>query len=304
MKETLKKWRDTLLEKVPRKNDTPEQKAARTKKAIAAGIVVGILAVLLLTAALFPVLSIEIEDNQSHYTKEELIEALDKSSWTPLLNLTPRRAEQRLMASLLYLDSASVKYEFPATLCLSVSEQKPLYYFYYDTQINGKNQKGWLAVGPDLRLVDAAGDPQRFAELGLTRIALPAPVLDKTAPGRASKLCFTREEDTGENAKTEQDYAYISEFLTYLEDAFPAEKLTSVDLREKFDVRVTLESKYRIDFGRVRDRRDFEQKLALAEKILASDAASDPDQRYIISVGTEIPSSRPVGEMDLDLTEE
>ena len=303
MKETLQKWRDILLEKVPKKNYTPEQKAALTQRAAGMGIVLSIFLLILLITALFPVLDVQIESNQSHYTEEELIEALDKSSWTPMLTLLPGKAEEKLMNNLLYLESAAVRYEFPASLYISVSEQTPLYYFYYDTQISGKHQVGWLAVGPDLRVVDAARDSQRFEELGLTKLALPAPVLDKTAPGRASKLHFTREEETDENAKTEQDFAYISEFLSYLEGSSLASRLTLADLREKFDVRITLESKYRIDFGRVRDARDFEQKLALAEQIL-EEAEIDPEQKYIILVGAELPTIRPAGDIDLDLTEE
>ena len=82
-----------------------------------------------------------------------------------------------------------------------------------------------------------------------------------------------------------------------------AGRLTSVDLREKFDVRVTLESKYRIDFGRVVNERDFAQKLALAEQILA-EGDIDPDEKYIVSVGDDQPYRRPAGDEELDLTEQ
>ena len=303
MKQKLQALRDALLERAPRKNYSPAQKAAIIKRTAIAGGVLCIAALLLLTVALFPVTDVEIVDNGSHYTDEQLLDALDASGWTPVLSILPRRAEQRLLDELLYLESAEVTYSFPGTLRVSVKEQKPLYYFYYDTLIGGKPHTGWLAVGPDLRVVDAARDPQDFAEQGLTRIALPAPVLDQTKPGRNSTLLFTREEETGENAKTEQDFAYISEFLLWMEGSSMAGRLTSVDLREKFDVRVTLESKYRIDFGRVVNERDFAQKLALAEQILA-EGDIDPDEKYIVSVGDDQPYRRPAGDEELDLTEQ
>ena len=303
MKQKLQALRDALLERAPRKNYSPAQKAAIIKRTAIAGGVLCIAALLLLTVALFPVTDVEIVDNGSHYTDEQLLDALDASGWTPVLSILPRRAEQRLLDELLYLESAEVTYSFPGTLRVSVKEQKPLYYFYYDTLIGGKPHTGWLAVGPDLRVVDAARDPQGFAEQGLTRIALPAPVLDQTKPGRNSTLRFTREEETGENAKTEQDFAYISEFLLWMEGSSMAGRLTSVDLREKFDVRVTLESKYRIDFGRVVNERDFAQKLALAEQILA-EGDIDPDEKYIVSVGDDQPYRRPAGDEELDLTEQ
>ena len=303
MKQKLQALRDALLERAPRKNYSPAQKAAIIKRTAIAGGVLCVAALLLLTVALFPVTDVEIVDNGSHYTDEQLLDALDASGWTPVLSILPRRAEQRLLDELLYLESAEVTYSFPGTLRVSVKEQKPLYYFYYDTLIGGKPHTGWLAVGPDLRVVDAARDPQGFAEQGLTRIALPAPVLDQTKPGRNSTLRFTREEETGENAKTEQDFAYISEFLLWMEGSSMAGRLTSVDLREKFDVRVTLESKYRIDFGRVVNERDFAQKLALAEQILA-EGDIDPDEKYIVSVGDDQPYRRPAGDEELDLTEQ
>ena len=302
MKEKLIAFRDMLLEKVPHKNYSPAEKAARTKRAALAGCVLSVLLLVLLVVALFPITDVQVVSNQSHYTEEQLLEALDMGLWTPVLNLLPHRAEQRLMDKLLYLDQAHVTYAFPGTLCVEVHEQQPLYYFYYNTQIGGKHASGWLAVGPDLRVVDAARGEEVFSSLGMTRLALPDPVLDQTKSGRGSKLRFTHEEETGENAKTEQDYAYIVEFLSYLEQSSVADKLTSVDLTEKFDVKITLQSQYCIVFGRVRDARDFAQKLALAEQIMA-EGKLDPDAKYIIAVNTEQPYFRPAGDAELDVTE-
>ena len=302
MKEKLQAFRDMLLEKVPHKNYSAAQKAAMTKRAAVAACIVGALLAVLLVVALFPITNVEIKTNDSHYTNEQLTEALDMGVWTPVLSLLPRRAEQRLMDKLLYLQDAQVEYAFPGTLRVTVQEQQPLYYFYYETQIGGKDTTGWLAVGPDLRVVDAARSEDVFASMGMTRLALPDPVLDQTKPGRASKLCFTREDDTGENAKTEQDFAYIIEFLSWVEQSGVADRLTSVDLEEKFDVKITLQSRYRIEFGRVRDELDFTQKLSLAEQILA-ESNLDPDAKYIVSVGVEQPYLRPAGDIDLDVQE-
>ena len=300
MKEGWKGWRDNLLQKLSRKNYTPEQKAVITKRLSLIGIGLCVLVLILMTIALFPVTHVEVESNQSGYTQEQIIEALDMSVWTPVLNLTPGRAEQRLLENLLYLESAEVTYSFPGTLRISVSEQKPLYYFYYDTQIGGKNHTGWLAIGADLRIVDAAREGTGFAERGLTKIALPPPVLDQTKPGRNSALRFVRDEEIEEGSKSEQDFAYIVEFLGYLEDTSFASRLTSVDLSEKFDVKITLDSQYRIEFGRVRNQTDFLQKLATAEQILAQ-ASIDPEQKYIILVGSEPYSMYPAKDADLDL---
>lgn len=302
MKERLQKLWSTILERVPHKNYTPEQKEAITKKTAIIGVILGAVIVLLLGVALFPVTDVEIKDNQSKYSDEQIMQALDASGWTPLLALTPHKAEQRLLDELLYLESADVSYRFPGTLQIRVTEQQPLYYFYYETQIGGKDHTGWLAIGPDLRVVDAARAPDTFAERGLTQITLPAPVLDETEPGRASKLRFTREDETGENAKTEQDYAYVSEFLALLEDSSVSARLTKVDLAKKFDVRVTLDGKYRIDFGRVRDAREFEQKFSLAEQIL-KEAKIEPDQKYIIWVGSDECSIDPTDDLDTPQSE-
>ncbi|MBQ5362679.1 MAG: FtsQ-type POTRA domain-containing protein [Clostridia bacterium] len=301
MKERLQALRDALLERIPRRNYSPAEKAALIKRTAIIGCVLGVLALLLLTISLFPVTDVEIVDNGSHYSEQQLLEALDTAGWTPVLRILPRRAEQRLLDKLLYLESAEVSYVFPSTLRVSVKEQTPLYYFHYDTLIGGKSHTGWLAVGPDLRVVDAARDAEAFAAQGLTKIALPAPVLDQTKPGRNSMLQFTREDETGENAKTEQDFAYISEFLGWLEQSSVADRLTAVDLREKFDVKITLENKYLIEFRRVRDERDFAQKLALAEQILA-ESDIDPEGKYIVFVGNDEPLLSPAGERDVDTT--
>ena len=125
MKEKLQKFRDALLDAIPHKNYTPEQKAAITKKTALIGSAVALVAVVLLVLALFPVLDVQIDSNQSHYTEQEIVDALDKSAMTPMLSLMPRRAEKKLMDNLLYLESAEVKYQFPATLRISVTNALP-----------------------------------------------------------------------------------------------------------------------------------------------------------------------------------
>ena len=54
MKEKLQAFRDMLLEKVPHKNYSPAEKAARTKRAVITGCVVGVLLLVFLVVALFP----------------------------------------------------------------------------------------------------------------------------------------------------------------------------------------------------------------------------------------------------------
>lgn len=299
MKQKLQQLRDSLLEKVPHKNYTPVQKTALIKKIAACGCVLAVLILMLIAVALFPVSEIEVVSNQSHYTNAEIVESLDAAGWTPMLSLLPGKAEQRILNELLYLDAVEVSYSFPATLYISVHEQQPLYYFYYETQISGKDHNGWLAVGPDLRVVDAARTGDDFAARGMTKLSLPAPVLDQTKPGRNSTLRFTRDKETGENAKTEQDFAYISEFLAYLEGSSIAENLTSVDLAEKFEVAVTLDGKYRIEFGRVRNAQEFAQKLELAEMMIARGVANS-DMKFIVCVGVDEPYLRPAGDDELN----
>ncbi len=77
MKEQLQKLRDALLEHVPRKNYSPAQKAAKTKRAAIAGCVISVLLLVVLVVALFPVTDVQIVSNDSHYTDQELLDALD-----------------------------------------------------------------------------------------------------------------------------------------------------------------------------------------------------------------------------------
>jgi hypothetical protein len=159
-----------------------------------------------------------------------------------------------------------------------------------------------MAVASNLRIVDAGRPEQDYAQRGLVRLAIPSPVLDNAMPGRNGALRFTREDDTAENAKTEQDFAYVSEFLGYLENSAYADAVTCVDLREKHDVSITLESRYRIDFGRVRNAQDFAQKLSTFEQILEQ-ADLDPEGKYIVLLGAEDYSLIPANDRDLDLVD-
>ena len=82
MKEKLQALRDALLARVPHKNYSPAEKAAIIKRAVSVGCVLCALALLLMTVALFPVIHVEFEDNGSHYTEQQLLEALDTTGWS------------------------------------------------------------------------------------------------------------------------------------------------------------------------------------------------------------------------------
>lgn len=302
MKEKLKALWDILLEKIPHKNYTPEQKASLIKQASVVSCVICAAILLLMVVVLFPLGKVEIETNDSNYTNEQVLDALDAGGWTPFLSILPGQAEKRLLDNLLYLESAEVKYAFPNGLRISVKEQKPLYYFYYKTQLDGSDHSGWMAIAANLRIVDAGREEQEYAQRGLVRLAIPSPVLDNAMPGRNGTLRFTRDDDTAENAKQEQDFSYVSEFLGYLEDSAYADAVTCVDLREKQDVHITLDSRYRIDFGRVRDKQDFAQKLETFEQILAQ-GNLDPEGKYIILLWSEDYSLIPANDRDLDLVD-
>lgn len=299
MMETLRKWWNTLLERLPRKNRTPEQKKALIKRTAVLGGALVVLSVLVLTVALFPVTRIQVVENTSYYTNEEITDALQTRAWTPVLGLLFGRGEQRLLDKLLYLESAEVTYGFPGTLRVSVSEQSPLFYFPYETELSGKPHAGWMLVGDDLRIVDAGQDSTVYAERGYVKIALPEPKLSKTEPGRASSLKFTDEESEEEDGKTEADFAYITEFLSYLRDSAYWESVTAVDLENKFDVRIVVNSKWQIRFGRVTNAQDFAQKVEMAEQILSKMGATD-GQKFIVDVGASTPYGREDDQTDPD----
>lgn len=300
MKQQAKKLWEALYEKLPYKNYTPEQKQALIKKTALLGALVTALVLLVLLVALFPVTRVEVEQNDSHYTSEEIADALAPRTLTPVLGQLFGRGERMLLDKLLYLEEAQVRYSFPGTLRVSVKEQQPLFYFPYQTELSGKPHAGWMLIGPDLRIVDAGQDSTVYSERGYIKLALPEPALSKTQPGRASSLKFTDEDDEDDTSgKTEEDFAYVREFLGYLGDSSYMDQLTAVDLESKFDVRITVQSQWQIRFGRVKDRAEFERKLALAEQMLA-EMDTDAGQKYIVDVGASIPYVRPADDMDLD----
>ena len=298
MMERLKQWWEAALERLPHKNYTPEQKQALIKKAALLGGALALLTLLLLTVALFPVLRVEIEQNDSHYTDEEIADVLQDRMINPVLITVLGRGEQDLLDKLLYLESAQVRYAFPGTLRVSVKEQAPLFYFPYQTELSGKPHAGWMLVGEDLRIVDAGQDSTAYAALGYVRISLPEPKLSKTQPGRQSALRFTDEDDE-ESTKTEQDYAYIAEFLGYLAQTEFSDSITAVSLESKFDVRVTVNSTWQICFGRVKNAQEFAQKLTLAKQML-DEMDTSAGQKYIVDVGASVPYVRPADQFDLD----
>lgn len=297
--ETLKMLWESLQDKLPRKNYTPEQKQVLIKRTVLLGCVLATVLVLLLLVALFPVTRVEIEQNDSHYTEQEIAAVLQERPINPVLGMMLGRGEKLLLDKLLYLESAEVRYGFPGTLRVSVKEQAPLFYFPYETELSGKPHAGWMLVASDLRIVDAGQDSTLYAERGYVRLALPEPELSKTLPGRDSTLRFTDPEAEEESGKSEQDFAYVTEFLSFVADTEYADRLTAVDLKNKFDVRMTVDSCWQIRFGRVKNRTEFEQKLAQAEQMLEK-MGTDSGEKYIVDLGASVPYARPATQIDPD----
>ncbi len=298
MMEKLRQWWDAALERLPHKNYTPEQKQTLIKKTAVLGGVLAVLALILLTLVLFPVLRVEVEQNDSHYTDAEIADVLQSRPVNSVLATVLGRGERELLDKLLYLESAEVRYAFPGTVRVSVTEQAPLFYFPYETELSGKPHAGWMLVASDLRIVDAGQDSTPYQERGYVKLSLPEPELSKTLPGRESALRFTDPEDE-ESTETEADFAYIKEFLGYLAGSEYADSLTAVALENKFDVRVTVSSTWQIRFGRVKNATEFEQKLTLAKQMLA-EMPTDAGQKYIVDVGASVPYVRPTEQMDPD----
>ncbi len=114
----------------------------------------------------------------------------------------------------------------------------------------------WFALGEDLTVLSVSSREESYG--GLLRIELPQ--VNPFALG--DRLCFT---------DGSIDRTYITTMLTLIEDGDLTDRVTMLDVSEKFNVSYVLDGTHRIVLGKVAD---LPVKLALADRILTAKEGS------------------------------
>lgn len=201
-------------------------------------LVIGVGVALCMTV-FFNIQTIEIAGESSEYTAEEIAQASGVHTGDNLMRLNRTEVQQNVLNRLIFVDSVSVKKEFPDVLVISVTPSEPAY--------NLVDESGTLQVS-------AAG-----------KILKNSPETDGTLPTITGFDPETREAGkmlTSKDGQKDQIFETLSELIAKgLE--YP---ITEIDMTDKYDIVLTFDGRIEFSLG---NWSEMEYKVAMAETVLA-----------------------------------
>ncbi len=220
------------------------RKNARRRRYVTFGILFTLFLFILAGAVLlilpaFRITKITVKGN-SHYTEEQILNAAGLRVGDEIF-ATDWDAVVSDVKSLPYVHQTNIKVRF-SSVTIEV-EEEPLYVARYGPY--------WYTLNRDLRVLDIS-ESEELLPAG-TRITLPA----ITGLLQNENLEFTG---------TEIDRSYIGSFFKTLEEQASADRITAMDLSQKFNLSVVLDGTCRVILG---NAEDLGTKLERAEQILA-----------------------------------
>ena len=237
------------------------------------------LSIILLTALLtfgfyklvFVVRTINVEGNLT-YAAEEIIEASGVRTGLNLYSFRASTADSKVTFGCPYVEHVDVKRSPPGTVTLNVVEDVPSYY----TDIFGKT----VILSDGLRVLDTLTEGEPVPDM-LIRLKLPA--VSYSVEGRLIEFAG------------EKDERSIRATLEAAAGCDIVDRISSIDLRDLYNIEASCDGKYLLIFG---SSTDIDAKFAVAAKVLedpmfssgnkARINLSDPSKASVVFDGTVV----------------
>lgn len=234
------------MKKVAMKRKMKELMKNKRFKYIFGGVlcVLALVVVIRLFLLVFPVKEFEISGD-THYNINEIIDGSQIRTGQRLYGINKSKAEKRLMESCPYIKSVEIKQKFPNKICFEIEERVAGWY----VQVGDD----FYALDYDLKVLLETFDEESLKMRGLTKLVLPE--LETVICGEYPKF-------------GNGDEHLISETLKIIDTVRThriKERLTYLDLQNRFEMKLTVDGTYRVNFG---DINDSDTKFALIEGII------------------------------------
>ena len=170
-------------------------------------------------------------------------------------------------------------------------ELKPaLYYCEY--------QDSYYAIDEQLRVLDKSSSYKKNTSYGAVKVILPE--IREPVVGESIVFYYTVEETDTEGetiyeVESANKYAYVSKFLTTLNESGYRNEANGVIVSEKFDVTLIYQDKYKVRFG---DVTSLDIKLRLFYEIIAEGSMQYADKVSIDVSDITAATARPDGTLD------
>ena len=227
-------------------------------------IVLCFIFVIIFMALFLKIEHIEVKGNE-RYTKEQLIQESGISVGQNLYAINKKTAENLIVSEYPYVSDVVIRRKLPSTLNFKISEDKPKYY----TEICGE----YFILSDTLRVLERTTELPGTEENPITQIWFS----DIKSAIVGESMTFDKE----------LTFDYIHKFLQAISEQEAGEKLTSIDLTQKYNIYVTYQDRFRIYLG---DNTETEMKLTFAELMINNFEPTQKGQvdAHDITVGSVI----------------
>lgn len=250
------------------------------------------LVALLILIFLFPIRSIAVSGEVTMFNEGEIIEAAELSEGDSIFLRSSWDIKRTIRKNLPLADDIKVTKTLWGTVKIKITFDDVKYY----TKVDGIH----YAIDSDLRVLDSNESGAKYSAYGAVCVRLP-----ETRPLEiGKKIVFY---DTVEETDTEGEllyevkdvkyYAYVTDFLSKLEDSGFWEQANSVLLTEKYDVTLIYADKYKIGFGSISE---LESKFRVLFGILDEGSTQYADKAEIDLSDPSAAIARPNPTLDLD----
>ena len=266
-----------------------EKGARRILTAVAVAAVV--LVALLILIFLFPIRSIAVSGEVTMFNEGEIIEAAELSEGDSIFLRSSWDIKRTIRKNLPLADDIKVTKTLWGTVKIKITFDDVKYY----TKVDGI----YYAIDSDLRVLDSNESGAKYSAYGAVCVRLP-----ETRPLEiGKKIVFY---DTVEETDTEGEllyevkdvkyYAYVTEYLSKLEDSGFWEQANGILLTEKYDVTLIYADKYKIGFGSISE---LESKFRVLFGILDEGSTQYADKAEIDLSDPSAAIARPNPTLDL-----
>ncbi len=188
-------------------------------------LIISIIAVFTVYEFLFVIKDVEV-NGLTKYDESEIMEIADTVEGKNLYSFNVAQVQDKLVFYFPYLRTVDINRVIPDTVVYNVSEETPMYY----TQVYGE----YFIMNSELKVLGSITEEDAKSQ---SLIYLKLPEVKKAVAGRAIVLSDSRNE------------RYIRDVTADVCSSQFYENINIIDLRDKFNITMVYDEKYRLIFG-------------------------------------------------------
>lgn len=229
---------------------------------------------LLLISKLWKATEIKTQDGQL-YSATVICKYADVEVGDEMLGFDARAVVRRLRKGLPLLDDVKVSKHLDGTVTITFTEHTELYYTCH-------NSNYYIISERDHEVLGVFANPNEAKRVGAVYLGLP----ESTRVRVGEKLAFINLPYTSESASDSQvdyeietdepkkEYAYVFDFVDELMDSPLADRVTGMELGDRYDLWLVLDKRVKVRIGGMEE---LERKLNMVERSLEDRLAAGKD---------------------------